>query len=77
MWTNVKKLSYQCQVCRYTKTQENDLLEEVQASIRGARFAPQLTLTERITLIRDALERFKKAGLSIKTVKKQLWINEL
>jgi hypothetical protein len=59
------------------KTQENDLLEEVQASIRGARFAPQLTLTERITLIRDALERLKKARLSIKTVKKQLWINEL
>jgi hypothetical protein len=58
------------------KTQENELLEEVQASIRAARFAPKLMIIERITLVRDALERLRKVGLSIKTVKKQLWINE-
>jgi 2C-methyl-D-erythritol 2,4-cyclodiphosphate synthase len=58
------------------KTQEDDLLEEVQASIRAARFAPKLTGTERIILIRDALERLHQVGLKIVNVKAQLWINE-
>jgi len=59
------------------KTLEDELLEEVQASIRAARFAPELTKVERITLIRDALARLHKTGLSIRMVKGQLWINEL
>jgi hypothetical protein len=58
------------------KTQKNEILEEAQASIRAARFAPQLTRTERITLIRDAIERLHKVNLSIRQVKEQLWINE-
>ncbi len=58
------------------KTMAAELLEEVQASIRAARLAPELTKAERITLIRDALERLHKVGLSIRMVKGQLWINE-
>ena len=56
------------------KTNSNALLEEVQASIRAARFAPDLTTKERITLIRDGLERLQKAGLKVKEIKDQLWI---
>lgn len=58
------------------KTQKDDLLEEVQASIRAARFAPQLTNVERITLIKDGLERLHQVELTIREFKKQLWINE-
>lgn len=58
------------------KTNPNELLEEVQASIRAARFAPNLSTTERVTLIRDGLERLKKAGLTIREVKGQLWITK-
>jgi hypothetical protein len=58
------------------KTNTSELLEEVQASIRAARFAPDLTSQERVTLIRDALERLQKAGLKIKEVKHKLWITK-
>ena len=58
------------------KTNVNALLEEVQASIRAARFAPDLTNTERITLIRDAVERLHKAGLKVREVKGELWITK-
>ncbi len=58
------------------KTQDNSILEEAQASIRAARFAPSLSNKERITLIRDALERLNKAGYKIKEVRGELWINE-
>ncbi len=58
------------------KTNPNELLEEVQASTRAARFAPELTTTERLTLIRDALERLQKAGLKIKEVRGKLWITK-
>jgi hypothetical protein len=58
------------------KTNTSELLEEVQASIRAARFAPDLTNQERVTLIRDALERLQKAGLKIKEVKHKLWITK-
>lgn len=56
------------------KTQANAVLEEAQASIRAARFAPNLSGRERITLIRDALERLNKAGYKIREVKEGLWI---
>jgi DNA-binding XRE family transcriptional regulator len=58
------------------RTQVCHTLEEVQASIRAARFAVDLTVAERITLIRDALERLHKTGQKIKDVKGQLWIFE-
>ena len=57
------------------KTQSTLVLEEAQASIRAARFAPELSSTERTTLIRDAIERLQKSGQKIKDVKDQLWIN--
>jgi len=60
----------------FGKTQTNPLLEEVQASIRAARFAPKLTNVERVTLRRDALERLHKINFRVKEVKTQLWINE-
>jgi hypothetical protein len=50
------------------------VLEEAQASIRAARFAPALSMTERFTLLRDAIERLRSAGYRIKEVRNQLWI---
>jgi hypothetical protein len=58
------------------RTQEALVLEEAQASIRAARFAPKLTSIERLTLIRDAVERLHKAGLSVADVRNKLWIEE-
>jgi RHS repeat-associated protein len=56
------------------KTHRARLLEEVQASIRAARYAPGLSSTERITLLRDAIERiYPKMG--IRQVKNMLWID--
>lgn len=52
------------------------MLEEAQASIRAARFAPGLTSIERLTLIRDAVERLHKAGLRVADVRDTLWIQE-
>lgn len=57
------------------RTHAIDVLEEAQASVRAARFAPDLTSTERITLIRDAIERLHKYGIKVKEVKEQLWID--
>ena len=42
---------------------ENDLLEEVQASIRDARFAPDLNRLERYDLLKDAIHRLKSNGI--------------
>lgn len=58
------------------KTQLESPQEEAQASIRAARFAPSLTNTERYTLLRDAITRLNKAGLSIRQVKHLLHINK-
>jgi len=55
---------------------ENEPLDEAQASIRAARFAPNLDCNERGDLIRDAIMRLKNAGMSIRAVKNQLFINE-
>jgi len=57
-------------------SQENSLLEEAQASIRAARFAPGLGRRERVDLIKDGLCRLKKLGVSIREVKDVLHINE-
>jgi|LakMenEpi03Aug12_release.lakeMendotaPanAssembly.Ray.scaffolds.fasta_scaffold486350_2 hypothetical protein len=58
-------------------TNLNLILEEAQASIRAARFAPLLTSTERYTLIKDAIERLRRVGIKIRNVKNDLWINEV
>ena len=58
------------------KTQVVGALEEAQASIRAARFADGLTKTERFTLLRDGVVRLRRAGLKVREVKSQLWIQE-
>jgi hypothetical protein len=57
-------------------TQKNQLFEEVQASIRAARFAPDLSSGERITLLRDAVWRLNRDGFTIKEVRDLLNIKE-
>ncbi|MDA7028108.1 hypothetical protein PJ311_16155 [Bacillus sp. CLL-7-23] len=52
----------------------NFALDEAQASIRAARFSPDLTSTERMTLLRDAITRLKNGGLRIRDVKDELFI---
>ena len=52
-------------------------LEECQASIRAARFAPGLTPIERYTLLRDAINRLKREGLKIREIKHLLFIDEM
>ncbi|MEE4566705.1 WXG100 family type VII secretion target [Paenibacillus polymyxa] len=54
----------------------NFALDEAQASIRAARFAPDLTSIERMTLLRDAITRLKSADLRIRDVKGELYIEE-
>lgn len=56
------------------KTQSGHNLEEAQASIRAARFAPELTHTERYTLLRDAITRLHEVGIRVRSVKEQLYI---
>jgi len=50
--------------------------EEAQASIRAARFAPGLSRGERIDLIRDAVKRLNNAGISLRSIKGDLFIKE-
>lgn len=54
----------------------NFAMDEAQASIRAARFAPDLTSTERITLLRDAITRLHHGGLKVRDVKDKLYIDE-
>ena len=56
------------------KTQLETPLEEAQASIRAARFAPSLSSTERYTLLRDGITRLYKAGIKVRQVKNILHI---
>ena len=56
------------------KTQSEDPLEEAQASIRAARFAPSLSSTERYTLLRDGITRLYKADIKVRQVKNILHI---
>jgi len=58
------------------RTQMVDVLEEAQASIRAARFAPELSNVERITLLRDAIARLHNAGIRIRDVKDLLYIQQ-
>lgn len=52
----------------------DSVLDEVQASIRAARFANGLSQSERIMLLRDAIERLKGSGRKIRDVKHLLHI---
>ena len=61
---------------RKNMTQENDLLEEVQASIRAARFTPDLNYQERMDLIKDAIIRLKNNNIKLRDVRDKLHINE-
>ncbi|WP_106769111.1 WXG100 family type VII secretion target [Paenibacillus faecalis] len=54
----------------------NYALDEAQASIRAARFAPDLSQAERIMLIRDGIQRLRNANLKIKDVRHLLDIIE-
>ena len=58
------------------RTQTNDILEEAQASIRAAKFTPDLSSSERITLYRDALARLRNNNINLKDVKHTLYICE-
>ncbi len=58
------------------KTQSENPLEEAQASIRAARFAPSLSSTERYTLLRDGITRLHNAGIKIRQVRNILYIND-
>ena len=58
------------------KTHPDELLEEVQASIRAAKFTPDLNDSERITLYRDAITRLKNNNIKLKDVKNDLYIFE-
>jgi hypothetical protein len=52
-------------------------LEESQASIRAARFAPSLSFLERYILLRDGIARLRKQGLRIRQVRHRLFIEAL
>jgi hypothetical protein len=56
--------------------QKNVLLDEVQASIRAAKFAPDLSVSERMTLLRDAICRLNHDDFSINEVRDILHIKE-
>ena len=56
------------------KMQESPILEEVQASLRAAVLAPNLTVSERRMLIRDARFRLLKYDIIYKEVKDLLWL---
>jgi len=58
------------------RTQPFFAKEEAQASIRAARFAPKLSMGERIDLIRDAIKRLNDVGMSLRLVKDELFIKE-
>lgn len=57
-------------------TSFNTALDEAQAGIRTARFAPGLNFEERAILIRDGLQRLGQEGLKINDVRHLLDIAE-
>ncbi|ASR49360.1 hypothetical protein B4V02_22955 [Paenibacillus kribbensis] len=63
--------------CKDGSFKRNFALDEAQASIRAARFAPDLASIERMTLLRDAITRLKSADLRIRDVKGVLYIEEV
>jgi hypothetical protein len=55
--------------------QQDKLLEDVQASIRAARFAPDLSRQERTDLLRDAINRLRSNNIKLRDIKSKLHIN--
>lgn len=58
------------------KSQADEVLEEVQASIRAAKFTPDLNRSERIILYRDAITRLRNNNIKLKDIKNKLHIFE-
>ncbi len=58
------------------KSQDNEILEEAQASIRAAKFTLDLSRSERIILYRDAITRLRNGNIKLKDVKNKLHIFE-
>ena len=58
------------------KNQDDEVLEEVQASIRAAKFTPDLKSSERIVLYRDAVTRLRNNNIKLKDIKNKLHIFE-
>ena len=56
-------------------TQIDEIYEEIQASIRAARFTPYLNIINRVTLLRDAISRLPE-GVKIANIKHTLNILE-
>ena len=56
-------------------TQIDEIYEEIQASIRAARFTPDLSVVERVILLRDAVSRLPE-GAQIADIKNKLNISE-
>jgi len=54
----------------------DQLFEEVQASVRAARFAPGLSRLERSDLLRDAIGRLHIRGLRLRDIRGELFIDE-
>lgn len=64
----------------------NDLLEEIQASVRSSKHGKDLTLTERKDLLQDAIERLenhkgflkgtKYENLTFNQILEKLWISK-
>lgn len=52
----------------------NDLLEEVQASVRASLYGKDLNKVERFDLMQDAIERLQKNNLTLEEVIDKLWI---
>jgi len=57
-------------------TQSVEVLEEAQASIRAARFAPDLSCRERLDLLKDGIGRLRGENINIRSVKNRLHINQ-
>ena len=82
------RLNYRCAIahelvghreaCLRGKTNfpPKDVRDEAQASIRAARFTPGLDTSERIMLLRDAIERLHKRGIKVRDIKDMLDITE-
>lgn len=54
----------------------NRYIDEAQASIRAARFAPDLSMEERINLIKDGILRLHEGKIKLKDARRQMHINE-
>jgi len=55
---------------------QNRYIDEAQASIRAARFAPLLSKNERIALIKDGLVRLKEGNVKLIDAKKLMYIEK-